>query len=192
MARLSALRRRAEPRSDCCLVLNPGVQAGATRWTRLELRKYHRDVITHARLKQLDCKPRLNSVCDGLGLHEQESVILRWRRLFPCSAAEGTFNRQRGSRISRTAMGVRVVVGDGEPIDTALQRLKQRVEREGVAWEVRRRAYCATGTELRRAKRFQKRFKAREAALLARMAAGLSCPALEAAKAAFWRRTGKP
>jgi small subunit ribosomal protein S21 len=89
-------------------------------------------------------------------------------------------------------MGARVVVGDGEPVGAALRRLKKRVEREGVAWEVRRRSYFVGGTELRRAKEFRKRFKAREAALVARMAAGLSGPALDAAKAAFWRRTGKP
>ena len=89
-------------------------------------------------------------------------------------------------------MGVRVVVGDGEPVGAALRRLKKQLERAGVPWEVRRRSYFASGTELRRAKAFRKRFKAREAALHARMAAGLSGPALDAAKAAFWRRTGKP
>ena len=89
-------------------------------------------------------------------------------------------------------MGVRVVVGYGEPIGAALRRLKKRAEREGVAREVRWHAEFVGGTELRRAKRFRKRFKAREAALVARMAAGLSGPALDAAKAEFWRRTGKP
>jgi small subunit ribosomal protein S21 len=89
-------------------------------------------------------------------------------------------------------MGVRVVIGESEPVGAALRRLKKRVEREGLAWEMRRRSYFVGGTELRRAKQFRKRFKAREAALVARMAGGLSGPALDAAKAEFWRRTGKP
>jgi hypothetical protein len=55
-----------------------------------------------------------------------------------------------------------------------------------VARVLRRRRRAAAG------KRFRKRFKAREAALVARMAAGLSGPALDEAKAEFWRRTGKP
>ena len=89
-------------------------------------------------------------------------------------------------------MGVRVVVAEGETVGAALRRLKKQAERAGVSWEVRRRSYFVGGTELRRAKRFRKRFKAREAALLARMAGGLTGPALAEAKAEFWRRTGKP
>jgi small subunit ribosomal protein S21 len=89
-------------------------------------------------------------------------------------------------------MGVRVVVGDGELIGAVLRRLKKRVEREGVAREIRWHVSFIDGTELRRAKAFRKRFKTREAALVARMAAGLSGPALAEAKAEFWRRTGKP
>ncbi len=61
-----------------------------------------------------------------------------------------------------------------------------------MARAVRRRSYFVGGTEMRRAKAFRKRFKAREAALVARMTAGLSGPALDAAKTGFWRRTGKP
>ena len=108
------------------------------------------------------------------------------------SAAEGSFHRQRGSRTSRTAMGIQIVVGDGEPIGAALRRLKKRVEREGVAWERRWHTYFVDDTEIRRAKQFRKRFKTREAALVARITAGLSGPALHAAKVEFWRRTGKP
>ena len=89
-------------------------------------------------------------------------------------------------------MGVRVVVGDGEPIGAALRRLKQQLERAGVVWWVRRRPHFVRATDQRRAKAFRKRFKARQAALLARVAEGLSGPALDAAKAEFWRRTGKP
>ena len=89
-------------------------------------------------------------------------------------------------------MNVRIVVGDGEPIGAALRRLKKRVEREGVAWERRWHTHFVGGTELRRAKQFCKRYKAREAALLARMAAGLTGPALDEAKSEFRRRSGKP
>jgi small subunit ribosomal protein S21 len=89
-------------------------------------------------------------------------------------------------------MGVRVVVGDGEPIAAALRRFQKQVERAGVARQARRRSYFVRGTELRRAERFRKRLKAREAALQARMVVGLTGPALKAAKAEFWRRTGKP
>ena len=89
-------------------------------------------------------------------------------------------------------MGVRVVVGEREPIGLALRRLKKQLGREGVPGEARRHVQFVDGTEIRRAKRFRKWFRAREAALLARMAAGLAGPALDAAKAEFWRRTGKP
>jgi ribosomal protein S21 len=89
-------------------------------------------------------------------------------------------------------MGVRVVVGESESIGLALRRLKKQLERAGVPGEMRRQGHFVDGTEIRRAKRFRKRFKAREAALLARMAAGLTGTALDEAKAEFWRRTGKP
>jgi ribosomal protein S21 len=89
-------------------------------------------------------------------------------------------------------MGVRVVVGEGEPVELSLKRLKKQLERAGVPGEMRWRVYFVDGTEVRRAKRFRKRFRTREAALVARMTAGLTGPALAAAKAEFWRRTGKP
>lgn len=103
-----------------------------------------------------------------------------------------SFNRHRGSRTSRTTMGVRVVVGEGEPIGAALRRLRQQLERAGVQWWVRRRLHFVRDAEIRRAKEFRKRFKAREATLRARVESGLDGPALDAAKAAFWRRKGKP
>ena len=89
-------------------------------------------------------------------------------------------------------MGVRILVGEREPIEAALRRFKKQVERAGVPHEVRRHAHFVDGTELRREKRFRGRFKTREAALHARIAAGLTGPALDEAKAGFWRRTGKP
>ncbi len=85
-------------------------------------------------------------------------------------------------------MGVRIVVAEGEPIGLALRRFKKRVEREGGFWEMRRRAYFVDGTQIRRAKRFQKRFKTRKTMLVAQMAG----ESLAEARAEFWRRTGKP
>jgi ribosomal protein S21 len=89
-------------------------------------------------------------------------------------------------------MGVRVVVGEREPIGLALRRFNKQLERAGVPGAMRRDVHFVEGTGIRRAKQFRTRFRAREAALLARMAAGLTGPALDAAKAEFWRRTGKP
>jgi len=59
-------------------------------------------------------------------------------------------------------------------------------------WALRRRAYFVRGTEIRRAKEFQKRFKTRKAALLDKMAGILPTASVEEAHAEFWRRTGKP
>jgi ribosomal protein S21 len=90
-------------------------------------------------------------------------------------------------------MGVRIVLADKEPVGLALRRLKKLLEREGVAWETRRRRSFLKRTEIRRAKEFKKRFKAREATLLAKMA-GEQPSASSASELveAFWKRTGKP
>lgn len=97
-------------------------------------------------------------------------------------------------------MGVRVVLADKEPMPLALKRLKQLLTQLGVNWELRKRGYliqpdgCVfTATATRRAKKFKKRFKAREATLLAKLAG--TQPADGSAselKAAFWKRSGKP
>jgi hypothetical protein len=57
---------------------------------------------------------------------------------------------------------------------------------------MRRRANPIDPTQARRAKRFQKRFKSRRSTLLAQMAGEQPVSSLAEAKAAFWRRTGKP
>jgi ribosomal protein S21 len=88
-------------------------------------------------------------------------------------------------------MGVRIVVGECEAIELALHRFKRQVERHGVTWEVRRRSHFINNTSWRRAKTFRKRFKTREAALQAQIAAGWSGPKLDKATCTFWRRTGK-
>jgi ribosomal protein S21 len=87
-------------------------------------------------------------------------------------------------------MGVRIVVGEREPIGLALKRLKKLQERQGVTWEMGRRVYFADSTQARR--RFRKRFKARQATLLAQVAGGQPVSSLAEARAAFWKRTGKP
>ena len=84
------------------------------------------------------------------------------------------------------------MVGEGEPVGLALRRFKKLLERQGVAWEVRRRMYFAAPTQARRAKRFQKRFKARKATLLAQRAGEQPVSSLTEATEAFWKRTGKP
>ena len=90
-------------------------------------------------------------------------------------------------------MGVRIVLADKEQIGLALRRLKKLLEREGVTWETRRRRSFVKPTQMRRAKEFKKKFKARKATLLAKMAgeqpsASSSAELVEA----FWKRTGKP
>ena len=97
-------------------------------------------------------------------------------------------------------MGVRIVVADKEPIALALKRFKRSLEQLGVNWEMRKRGlliqpngcvFKATAT--RRAKKFQKRFKARKATLLAKMAGQQATDSSASElKTAFWKRTGKP
>jgi small subunit ribosomal protein S21 len=89
-------------------------------------------------------------------------------------------------------MGVRIVVGEREPIGLALSRFKKLLERQGVTWEMSRRAYFVEASQACRAKRFQKRFKARKATLLAQMAGEQPVCSLAEAAETFWRRTGKP
>jgi ribosomal protein S21 len=89
-------------------------------------------------------------------------------------------------------MGVRIQVRDGEPISEALRRLKRESDACGATWEARRRSYHVRATEERRAKRFQRRFKARRAILLAQIAGVKSVASVAEAKARFWKRTGKP
>ena len=97
-------------------------------------------------------------------------------------------------------MGVRIIVAEKKPIALALKRFKRLLDQHGVNWEVRRRGLLIRpngctfkATDARRAKKFQKRFKAREATLLAKMAGeqGSDSSASEL-KTAFWKRTGKP
>ncbi|HEV3236961.1 MAG TPA: 30S ribosomal protein S21, partial [Gemmataceae bacterium] len=67
-------------------------------------------------------------------------------------------------------MGVRIVLAQGETISHALKRFRKLLENQGVTWEIRRRRCFIEATLVKRAKRFKKRFKAREATLLAKKA----------------------
>jgi ribosomal protein S21 len=113
---------------------------------------------------------------------------------------EFSLPRHRVSRTRRTLMGVRIVVADKEPIALALKRFKRSLEQHGVNWEMRKRGFLIQpkgcifkATAAHRAKKFQKRFKARKATLLAKMAGeqATDSPASEL-KTVFWKRTGKP
>jgi hypothetical protein len=74
-----------------------------------------------------------------------------------------------------------------------LKRLKECLERHGVTWEINRRRQFRPASQIRRAKRFQKRFKARKATYLAQVAGEQpALTTLHQAQEEFWKRTGKP
>jgi ribosomal protein S21 len=90
-------------------------------------------------------------------------------------------------------MGVRVALAENEPIGSALKRFKKMLECEGVNRDLARRRSFIKRTQTRRAKEFQKKFKARKATLLAKMAG--EQPSESSASElvdAFWKRTRKP
>lgn len=60
-------------------------------------------------------------------------------------------------------MDVTVVVGDGEPIESAIRRFKKEVTKSGHLYELRRRRYFETNTEKRLRKAAAARRKARMA-----------------------------
>lgn len=100
--------------------------------------------------------------------------------------------RLRVSRTRRARMGVRIVVGEREPIGSALRRFKKAVERSGIWWEMRRRRSFGSATQARRAKQFKKRWKARRSTLLAQKRGEQPAEWTDEAKAAFYRKSGKP
>ncbi|HVS38909.1 MAG TPA: 30S ribosomal protein S21 [Gemmataceae bacterium] len=89
-------------------------------------------------------------------------------------------------------MGVRIRLHDGEPIRQTLRLFKQLLARAGMVWELQRHVHVADPTQVRRARRFQKRFKSRQATLLAQKAGDQPVQSLADATEAFWKRTGKP
>jgi small subunit ribosomal protein S21 len=89
-------------------------------------------------------------------------------------------------------MGLRMRLHDGEPIGQALRRFKRLLARHGQMWEQRRHAHFVPATQIRRAKRLRKRFKARRATLLAQRAGEQPVASLNEAVAELWRRSGRP
>jgi ribosomal protein S21 len=89
-------------------------------------------------------------------------------------------------------MGIRIVIGEGEPLSQALNRLKKVMERNGVTREMRRQTCYVDPTQLRRKKQFRKRFRARRATLTAQMAGEQPVASLEDASERFSERSGKP
>jgi small subunit ribosomal protein S21 len=89
-------------------------------------------------------------------------------------------------------MGVRIALADKEPIELALKRFKKLLARHGATWELRRRGYFIKPSQTRRAKRFQKRFKARKATLLAKQAGDQPVSSVSESTRTFWKKTGKP
>ena len=67
-------------------------------------------------------------------------------------------------------MGVKIVLAEREPIGLALRRFRKKLERNGITYECQRNRWFTKATEIRRAKEFQKSYKARRATLLAKRA----------------------
>jgi ribosomal protein S21 len=88
-------------------------------------------------------------------------------------------------------MGVRIVVGDQESIQSALKRFKNALARNNVPWEMRRRVEFQDGTEVKRRKLFRKRYKARLATLVGMSGGKQPVVIFEIARAEFCRKTGK-
>ena len=88
-------------------------------------------------------------------------------------------------------MGVRIVLAAREPIGLALRRFKKLLERNNVLLESRRRETFLKATQIRRAKRFKKKFKARMATLLAKQSGLQTGTSVSEAAQAFWKKTGK-
>lgn len=103
-----------------------------------------------------------------------------------------SLHRQRVSRTRRHTMVIRMRLHDGEPIGQALRRFNKLLMRQNHFWDSRRRGRFVCATQLRRRKKFQKRFKARQATLDAQRGGVQSVESLEEATVRFWRRTGKP
>jgi small subunit ribosomal protein S21 len=89
-------------------------------------------------------------------------------------------------------MGVRIVLAEREPIGLALKRFKKQLERHGVTIEMRLHVHYVKPTHKRRAKRFQKRYGARRAILIAAYGGKYSTPSAAKALALFRKKSGKP
>jgi small subunit ribosomal protein S21 len=70
----------------------------------------------------------------------------------------------------RNRMGVKIVLGEREPIGLALRRFRKLLERSEFGWESRRKRWFTKATEMRRKKAFRKWYKNRHAMLMAKRA----------------------
>jgi small subunit ribosomal protein S21 len=90
------------------------------------------------------------------------------------------------------AMGIRMRLHDGEPIEQALRRFRQLLVQSGKPWEQRWYFRFVPPGPLRRYKKIRKRFKARLATLRDQKAGKQPVASLAEATAEVWRRRGKP
>ena len=67
-------------------------------------------------------------------------------------------------------MGVKIVVGEREPIGLALRRFRKLLERNFIVYEMRQNRWFTTATEIRRKKEHRKCRKSRLATQLAKRA----------------------
>ena len=67
-------------------------------------------------------------------------------------------------------MGVKIVVGEREPIGLALRRFRKLLEWSGTNHEMRRSLYFDEPTQVRQRKEIRRRLKTREATYLAKRA----------------------
>ena len=140
-------------------------------------------------IRQLGCASRQSVGRPG---HEVRSVGDTERTCRNCE--EGHDLGRVRTRTSKPAgdQGVRIVLAAKEPIGLALRRLKKLLEQLGATWELRRRRYFIKPSQARRAKRFQKRFKARKATLLAKSAGEQPVSSVSESTQTLWKKTGKP
>lgn len=80
----------------------------------------------------------------------------------PAAAAE--YPRAPKTKVGSVRMDVTVVVGENEPIESAIRRFKKDVTKSGHLFELRRRRYFETATE----KRLRKATAAKRKARIAR------------------------
>jgi ribosomal protein S21 len=67
-------------------------------------------------------------------------------------------------------MGLKIRVGDREPIALVLRRFRKLLERNGIVWSMRRSRWFVKPTQLRRKKRFRKWLKSSAQTYLAKRA----------------------
>jgi ribosomal protein S21 len=101
-------------------------------------------------------------------------------------------NLGTASAVKTHSMGIRIVVRENEPIGLALKKLKKRIERNGVLYEMRRHVSHIKASQIRRAKKFNKRFQDRWETLVNKKSGIQTVNPASDPQAEFWRRTGKP